>query len=147
MARKIIEVSIKSYLYKYLKHSRGMDATYLVPGLYNFKGRATSRQAHLNFFSSTEQPTHSFGFSMYYPSLRKAYIIAKDLEEDFWADMFGMTQGFVCAGLSAKEGIEHFLERLHIGEEELKFETAYKRWTRRPQRFRQKVDWKPIKMR
>lgn len=65
-----------------------------------------------------------------YASKGKLYTIARLMEYEFETKMVLYVQGAVEGGLPAYEAIRCFLEKYDVSEEDLKFETAVKRWQR-----------------
>lgn len=65
-----------------------------------------------------------------YASKGKLYTVARLMEYEFELKMNLYIQGAVEGGLAAYEAIRCFMEKYDISEEDLKFETAVKRWQR-----------------
>ena len=65
-----------------------------------------------------------------YASKGKLYTCARLLEFEFDIKMMTYIQGATEAGMAAAEAIRCFLEKYDISEDDLKMETAYKRWQR-----------------
>lgn len=65
-----------------------------------------------------------------YASRGKLYTVAKLMEYEFELKMNLYIQGAVEGGLPAYKAIRCFMEKYDIYEEDLKFETAVKRWQR-----------------
>lgn len=65
-----------------------------------------------------------------YASEGKLYTCARLMEHEFTTKMMLWVEAYVAAGLPAAEAIRLFFEKYDISEEDLKLETAYKRWQR-----------------
>lgn len=65
-----------------------------------------------------------------YASAGKLYTCARLMEHEFNMKMMLWIEAYVAAGLAAAEGIRLFFEKYDISEEDMKLETAYKRWQR-----------------
>lgn len=65
-----------------------------------------------------------------YASPGKLYTVARLMESEFDTKMMTYIQGATEAGMAAAEAIRCFFEKYDISEEDLKLETAYKRWQR-----------------
>jgi hypothetical protein len=65
-----------------------------------------------------------------YASKSKLYTCARLMEHELNMKMMLWTEAYVAAGLPAAEAIRLFFERYDLTEQDLKSETAYKRWQR-----------------
>jgi len=65
-----------------------------------------------------------------YASIGKLYTCARLMEFEFDIKMMTYIQGATEAGMAAAEAIRCFFEKYDISEEDMKLETAYKRWQR-----------------
>jgi hypothetical protein len=65
-----------------------------------------------------------------YASPGKLYTCARLMEFEFDIKMMTYIQGATEAGMAAAEAIRCFFEKYDISEEDMKLETAYKRWQR-----------------
>ncbi|AWW31853.1 hypothetical protein DN752_17895 [Echinicola strongylocentroti] len=69
-----------------------------------------------------------------YAGPRKLYAVSKLLENHFNLKMMLYVEAAVEFGSDAAEAIRSFMEKYDLSEEDLKMETAYKRWQRHQKR-------------
>jgi hypothetical protein len=65
-----------------------------------------------------------------YASKGKLYTVARLMEFEFDCKMMTYIQGATEAGMPAAEAIRCFFEKYDVSEDDMKLETAYKRWQR-----------------
>lgn len=82
------------------------------------------------YISSTKPNQVRITLVCRYASKGKLYTCARLMEHEFDTKMMIYVQGATEAGMSASEALRTFFEKYDISEEDMKLETAYKRWQR-----------------
>lgn len=96
----------------------------------NFDLYRSHNKAHIAFFENPPDSRVNLYVIVRYISLANRYSLIRNWENSFRIRMVWETEAIVNAGGEAKQGIQQFLDKYDICEEELKVSTAYMYWKR-----------------
>lgn len=126
---KAYEIPVSKYVLKMLKRDHGYSR-HLVLDRWVFAkavGHPSNWQRYLN---ETKPSQVRITLVSRYASKGKLYTCARLMEFEFDTKMMTYVQGANEAGMPVAEAIRCFFEKYDISEDDLKMETAYKRWQR-----------------
>lgn len=126
---KAYEIPVSRPVLKMLRRDHGYSR-HLVIDRWVFAKCQGNIQVWERYISDTKPNQVRITLVSRYCSKGKLYTCARLLEHEFDVKMMTYIQGATEAGMAAAEAIRCFFDKYDISEEDMKLETAYKRWQR-----------------
>ena len=131
MSNHLTTIPLQSYLYMYASKQpnfRKLDGVLVIPHtliLHNYK----NMDSWARYFSRHKK-SRKIQVQIDQPTSERKYALIQMLSHKFREDLGAYTIRHLRLGLNAVQSIEAFLDLYGIGEDEFKFEAAYKIWQR-----------------